>query len=116
MAANQAQCQNFSDGRIRPRCAALLLLIEQMQNDKNNITDVFAAWQAGNIWTDTRQDPPHIATNNDCLSYNTVITNLLAILNGTTITDANVALAAIQAIQGQLPVIRQLPINPVPSS
>lgn len=114
MPATNQQVQAFCDNRVRPRCTDVVGLVQRSQNDLANIGDVYANLTSSPTWTDGRSDGvPHLATPADILAWNTFVTNLVAIITGAT-TDAAAALALVQGLQGQWPVIQRLPINPVP--
>lgn len=117
MAATNQQVQTFSDFRVRPRCATIALLVQQMQNDMANIGDVYANVSGASTWVDGRSDGvPHLATPGDIVNWNGFVTRLLQVITGSIGTDSATALSLVQGIQGQWPIIQELPINPVPNA
>ncbi len=114
MAVTNAQIQSYVDQRVRPSCAEILLWVLKRQNDLANIGDVYANLAGSPTWTDSNGNSPvHVALPSDVLAWNTFCANLLTVITGTA-TDANATLAVVQALQGQWPIIKQLPLLPIP--
>jgi hypothetical protein len=86
MPATNQQVQNTSDVEIRPLCDTIVELHIAVTAFLAAFGDVYANLTASNpstTWTDSRGDgPPHLATPNDLLAFNTFATNLKAMIEG----------------------------------
>ena len=76
--ANDAQMQRFFDERIRPRAEQVRALLAALKDDKAAIDDIYTRAAGSWDWGDARTDgPPHLATRNDALAYNSFVTALI---------------------------------------
>ncbi len=110
MAATDQQVQNYVDQRVRPRCEQIRSLYLAVKDDKAHIDDVYAALTAGSpTWTDQRTDfPPHLLTPSDVLAWNSFITQVISLIEGTFVDVGTANSAA-----GQYPIILKATVRPV---
>lgn len=82
--ANDQQMQQYADQRIRVRAEQCRALFAAIRDDKAAIQDIYdRAIDDQNPWTDSRTDgPPRLLESQDHLVFNTIITNLIALLDG----------------------------------
>lgn len=84
MAATNAQVQAYVDQRVRPRCEQIRALYLAVKDDKASFDDIYANLNNAPTWDDSRSDnPPHLLTPGDVLGWNTFITGLIALVEGT---------------------------------
>lgn len=115
--ATNAQMQKYCDERIRPFAESWELLIARAREHKLAIDDAYARAAGTNAWADARTDgPPHLmqagnsANPDDVLSFNALISSLIALADGTPSTQADKA-AAWDGIRGALPVLSRGVVN-----
>ena len=96
--ATDTQVQNFVDQRVRPRCEQIRALAIALQDDINEITDIYNALNVQTpTWSDNRTDgPPHLALPSDVLAFNTVLHDLVTAITG----------------DSQYPIIEKLCVRP----
>lgn len=91
--ATDQQVQTYVDQRVRPRCEQLRALALSVDDDKATLDDIYAALtQETPTWSDTRTDaPPHLLLPSDVLAWNTFITGVQKLRDGTfaDLTEAN---------------------------
>lgn len=102
MAASDEQMQQYCDQRIRVRAEELRASVNSLRDDKASIDEAYARASGGAAWADSRTDgPPKLLSGADVLNYNTVITALLACIDGTAtlqdVTDLHGNWAAFQS-------------------
>lgn len=95
--ATDAQVQQFSDARVRPRAEQLIRVLNALIDDRASIEDVYDRLTNGAPWEDNRiQDaPPSLLTGSDILAYNTFAFDLIAFVEG----------------HAQWPVVRSAAVN-----
>lgn len=82
--ATDIQMQQYADQRIRVRAEQARALFAAMADDKAAIDDVYARASGTTPWADARTDgPPSLLSEGDVLVYNTVITAMAKVVNGT---------------------------------
>lgn len=98
MEATNAQMQTFANERIRPFAEQFQLVLIRADQHKAAIDDVYDRADGGALWSDARTDgPPHLlkagtgASPDDVLNFNSFITALLDVINGTGENDATKA-------------------------
>ena len=112
--ATAKQIQTFLNDRYRRRAEQIRSLLLAMEDDKLAFDAIYAELTDPNGkagWADDRTDgPPHLATANDMLAFNTVETALVDFLRGTLSADR------IKEASNQMPVVRRLCVTPLPGS
>ncbi len=98
--ATNIQMQQFGDQRYRPFAEQWELLIARARSHKLAIDDIYARAVSVNAWNDAREDgPPHLLQSgnsqnpDDFLAFNTLITSLIALADGTPSTEGEKAAA-----------------------
>lgn len=82
--ATDQQMQTYSDERIRPRAEQVRALFNAIEDDKVAIDDCYARAVGSGDWDDNRTDgPPELADESDILTYNTIISVLIKLRDGT---------------------------------
>lgn len=88
--ATDIQMQSYADQRLRPFAEALRALFAAAADHQAAIDDVYARGVGSSRWNDVRTDgPPHLlasgnaANPDDVLNFNTLLTRLLQLKNGT---------------------------------
>lgn len=106
--ATDQQMQVFCDQRIRTFAELWELLIVNARQHKLAIDDVYTRAVSANAWIDGRTDgPPHLmqsgnsANPDDVLAFNTMISNLLDLIDGVP-TNSTQKAACYDAIRGNL--------------
>lgn len=119
--ATDIQMQQYCDQRIRPFAEAWELLIARARSHKLAIDDVYARGVSANHWEDARTDgPPHLmqsgdsANPDDVLAFNSLVTNLIALADGTPSTEGEKA-AAWDALRGTLPTLSRAVVHVIGS-
>lgn len=109
--ATDQQMQAFADTRIRPFAERLELLIINAREHKAAIDDEYARAVGTSRWNDARTDgPPHLlqsgnsANPDDFTNFNSLITALLTVVDG---TDPGADAANAAAIRSALPVLNR---------
>jgi len=108
--ATDQQMQEFADARIRPFAEQFGLLLINARQHKAAIDDEYARAVGSNRWDDNRETPPHklqagdSANPDDFTNFNSLITALLTVVDGTD-TGADAANAA--TIRSALPVLNR---------
>lgn len=96
-AATNEQVQQFVNTRLRPSCNQMRALMILLSDHKAAFDDVYAnVSDAGTTWTDTRVDfPPHLLEPSDVLAWNTFVTAMIHLRDGTfpDVATANAAAA-----------------------
>lgn len=114
--ATDEQVQTFSDERVRT-FAELSRLVDLFARDhKAAIDDVYNhcsdAEQAG-TWIDDRTDgPPHLVTRADIIEFNTFITQLIAILDNTTLANDAAKGDAVDALAASWVNVKKACVRP----
>lgn len=86
--ANDTQMQQYCDQRLRVRAEQLRSVVNSLRDDKGAIDDCYARAAGANPWADARTDgPPSLLDQNDLLTFNTVITSLIAVIDGSATTQ-----------------------------
>lgn len=90
MAANNQQMQVFADVRVRRRAEQIRNLLAALADDKASIDEIFLRATSQDRWDDAREDgPPTLLQSGDSaspdhmLAYNSLISQLLWLLNAT---------------------------------
>lgn len=82
--ATDQQMQTFANERLRVRAEQLRLIVNEMRDDKAALDSVYDRAANGAAWNDARTDgPPKLLGSQDILVYNSVVTLLLACIDGT---------------------------------
>lgn len=88
--ATNAQMQAYCDQRVRVRAEQFRTAINAIRDDKAAIDDEYARATGLNRWNDARTDgPPHLlqsgnsANPDDLTNYNSLITAMIEIIDGT---------------------------------
>ena len=107
MSATNEQIQTYAT-RFRRRAEQIRALLIAMEDDKLGFDDVYQTLvEAKHDWSDQRTDgPPHLATPEDLLAFNTVETFLIEFFRG------NLSTANIKEVFNQMPVVRRLCVTP----
>ena len=114
MSVSNQQIQTYVDNRVRPSATDIVTWVLRRQSDMANISDIYANLTNSPTWADeNKANAIHTAQPSDVLAWNTFVSQLLDIITGSA-TDANATLAKVQALQGQWPIIKQLPTFQVP--
>lgn len=114
MAATNAQVQQWSNERTRPRCEQIRHLLLAMEDDNASIDDVYANLTDNPDWTDSRTDAPsHLLTPSNLLAINAFSDNLAKIIRGDLAgeNDATKA-AAVDAVANQLAIVFDACVRP----
>ena len=97
--ATDIQMQQYADERVRVRAEQLRLLYNQLKDDKAAIEDIYARAVGANPWDDARTDgPPTLLNQQDMLTYNAIITNLIKCIEGTATSQEVADIAANWAV------------------
>lgn len=108
MPATDAQMQTYTDQRLRPRSEQLRAVFASLGDDKAAIEDVFDRAANGAAWNDARTDgPPSLASSQDVLVYNSIVTLLPKVIAGTA------TLADITAISANWPAFQSMCVRPL---
>lgn len=115
--ATDLQMQQYCNERIRVRAEQARSLVNALRDDKLNIEDVYARAVGAGDWDDSRNDgPPRLLDETAITTYNAVISNLLAVIDGTIVAEGD-DLAAVQAKLNQIsanwPVFQAACVRPV---
>lgn len=117
--ATDIQMQTYCDQRIRVRAESQRLLLSQYADDKLSIDDEYSRGAGTNAWADARTDgPPHLlqsgnsANPDDVLNYNSFVSAMLNVFNGTGEDDATKA-GYVNAIRSAYPVFQRACVRPV---
>ena len=115
--ATDQQMQTFANERVRPRAEQARALFNALRDDKAALTDVYDRADGGAAWNDNRTDgPPKLLASQDMLVYNTIVVQLLNILEGTesgTEAQINAQRAAyIGDLRANWPVFQQACVRP----
>lgn len=83
MSATDEQMQRYADERIRRRAEQLRAVFASMRDDRAALGEVYDRADGGDPWADDRTDgPPKLLLSQDVLVYNTIIFNLVKVLDG----------------------------------
>ncbi len=110
--ATNAQMQNYTDQRLRPRSEQLRAVVNSIADDKAAIDDVYARAAGANPWADARTDPPRLLNQQDVLVYNAVISNLISILSTASLTDQQ-KIDAVTGLKSNWAVFQSACVRPV---
>lgn len=81
--ATDQQMQTYADERVRRRAEEFRALVIACRDDKLAIDDIYERSVGASPWADAREDgPPNLLTQQDMLVFNAIITNFIAILDG----------------------------------
>lgn len=108
--ATDQQMQQYSDTRVRPRCEQIRNLLAALDDDVAAIDDVYSRCVGSGNWPDARNDgPPQLNTCADILAWNTAVTALQKLRDGTfaSVGEANAM------FKDQWPVIQDLCVRGV---
>ena len=115
--ATDQQMQTYCDERLRPFAESARSLYLAARDHKAAIDDVYARATSASQWADARTDgPPHLlaagdaANPNDVTNFNSFITALAAIIDGTN-TGADAANAA--ALRSAWATLQRACVRPV---
>lgn len=107
--ATDEQVQQYSQDHVRPRSEHARNLLRNIDTDLAQIADVYEHVSGANsippTWTDTHtSNPPHLGTPNDILAWNTAMTALQKLRDGTfaSVEEAN------SMFKDQWPVVQLL--------
>jgi hypothetical protein len=79
--ATNEQVQTFVNERVRPSSEVIVKLYHDVVGHLALIGDVYENVSTSSTFVDERTDgPPHLATPNDVLAWNTFMTDLVAYL------------------------------------
>lgn len=86
--ATDAQMQAYADQRVRVRAEQLRAIVASLRDDKAALDSVYDRAANGAAWNDARTDgPPKLLASADMLNFNSVITALIKIADGTGTTE-----------------------------
>lgn len=100
--ATDQQMQQYCDQRIRVRAEQSRSLVNALRDDKLAIEDPYSRAVGTGNWDDNRTDgPPRLLDETAITTYNAIISNLIAVIDGTLVQPGD-DLAAVEAKLNQI--------------